>query len=95
MRGYRLTDAQSEAMRMLEIDRALPSSEDINIVLEPFVVRNPYMKIRLIFDAPFCGREETVVDVPDNIPDDEINKLFYSHLGVQFDENCHWEIEQE
>ena len=51
------------------------------------------MKIKLIFDAQFVGREETVVDVPDNIPDEEIKKLFYSYLGVQFDENCHWEIE--
>ena len=90
MRGYRLTDAQSEAMRMFEIDRALPSSEDINKVLEPFVVRKPFMKIKLIFNAQFVGHEEVTIDVPDDISDEEIKELFPKYMWMDYDENCYW-----
>lgn len=48
------------------------------------------MKIKLIFDAQFVGRDEVVLDVPDDITDEEIKALFSKHLGMDFDENCYW-----
>ena len=30
MKGYKLTDIESENMLMIEIDKALPNSDDIN-----------------------------------------------------------------
>lgn len=48
------------------------------------------MKIKLIFDAQFVGREEVTVDVPDNISDEDIKELFPKHLGIEYDQNCFW-----
>lgn len=48
------------------------------------------MKIKLIFDAQFVGRDEVFLDVPDDITDEEIRALFPKHLGMDFDENCYW-----
>ena len=48
------------------------------------------MKIKLIFDAQFVGREEVTVEVPDNISDEEIKELFPKYLWVEYDENCSW-----
>jgi hypothetical protein len=48
------------------------------------------MKIKLIFDAQFVGRDEVFLDVPDDITDEEIKALFPKHLGMDFDENCYW-----
>ena len=48
------------------------------------------MKIKLIFDAQFVGREEVIVDVPDNISDEEIKELFPKYIGIEYDENCSW-----
>lgn len=49
------------------------------------------MKIKLIFDAQFVGRDEVTVEVPDNITDVEIKKLFPQYLQLNYDENCSWE----
>lgn len=50
------------------------------------------MKIKLIFDAQFVGREEVIVDVPENISDEEIKELFPRYIGIEYDENCSWEM---
>lgn len=44
MKGYKLTDIESENMLMIEIDKALPNSDDINKIIEPFV--NKYVDIQ-------------------------------------------------
>ena len=49
------------------------------------------MKVRLVFDAQFCGRMESVIDVPDDATEEDIKKLFPSELGLEYDENCHIE----
>ena len=49
------------------------------------------MKVKLVFDAQFCGRMESVVDVPDDATEEDIQKLFPSELGLEYDENCHIE----
>lgn len=48
------------------------------------------MKIKLIFDAQFVGREEVTVEVPDTISDEDIKKLFPEYIGIEYDENCSW-----
>ena len=50
------------------------------------------MKIKLVFDAQFCGSIEDVVEVSDKITEDEIKALFPKYLGLDFDENCFWEL---
>ena len=49
------------------------------------------MKLKLIFNAQFVGRNEVTVDVHDDITDEEIKKLFSKYLGIEYDENCYWE----
>ena len=47
------------------------------------------MKIKLIFNAQFVGRDEVVLDVPDDITDEEIKALFPKHLWMDLDKNCY------
>ena len=49
------------------------------------------MRLRLIFDAQFCGREEKIVDVDESITEDEIKLLFQKYFGISYDDNCYWE----
>jgi hypothetical protein len=49
------------------------------------------MRLKLIIDAQFVGRNEVTVDVHDDITDEEIKKLFQKYLGIEYDENCYWE----
>ena len=51
------------------------------------------MKIRLVFDAQFCGRMEKVVDIQEDCAD--IPSLFEEFLGVRYDENCTYEVIDE
>lgn len=44
MKGYKLTDIESENMLMIEIDKALPDSDDINKIIKPFI--NKYVDIQ-------------------------------------------------
>ena len=53
------------------------------------------MKIKLIFNAQFVGRDEIIVDVPDDITDKEIKELFSKYLWMDYDENCYWIINPE
>ncbi len=48
------------------------------------------IKIKLIFNAQFVGRDEAIVDVPDDITDEEIKELFPKYLWMDYDENCMW-----
>lgn len=50
------------------------------------------MKVKMCFDAQFCGHAEVLVDVQDEISDHEIRALFPKELGIEFDENCFYEI---
>lgn len=52
------------------------------------------MKVRLIFDAQFCGCIEETVDVPDDASEEEIKALFPKTIGIEFDDSCDWEIEE-
>lgn len=52
-------------------------------------------RVTLVFDAQFCGHEELTVRIPDYKDDDYIkNVLFPECLGVKFDENCSYTIEE-
>lgn len=53
------------------------------------------MKYRLWFDAQFCGREETIVDIPDGASDKYIKQMFEKEMGFPFDENCGYEIAKD
>ena len=47
------------------------------------------MKVKLIFDAQFCGYAENIVELPD---DCIIEEVFEEHMGIPFDHNCDYEI---
>ena len=51
-------------------------------------------KITLIFDAQFVGREETTIEVKDNITEEEIKQLFPTYLGVEYDESCYYVVKE-
>lgn len=51
-------------------------------------------KVTLIFDSQFCERQELPVRVPEYKSEDDIKSLFPELLGVEFDENCHYIIEE-
>ena len=50
------------------------------------------MKVRLVWDTQFCGRLEEIVDVKESATEEEIKKLFPIYLGMEYDENCYFEI---
>lgn len=50
------------------------------------------MKVKLVFDAQFCGRMESIVKVPDDATEEDIKELFPSELGLEYDKNCTIEI---
>lgn len=52
------------------------------------------MKITLIFNAQFVGRDEVTVEVEDNLTEEEIKKLFPKYLWMDYDENCYWVLEE-
>lgn len=49
-------------------------------------------KVRLMFDAQFCGHFEKIVDIPINADEQFIKSLFPVHMGLKFDDNCSYEI---
>ena len=53
------------------------------------------MKVKLVFDAQFCGRIEETVDIPDDASEEEIKALFPKVLGMEFDDSCFWKIEED
>lgn len=50
------------------------------------------MKILLGFDTQFCGKSETVIEAPNYLSKKEIKELFKKEMGIEFDENCYYEI---
>jgi len=50
------------------------------------------MNVKLIFDAQFIGRVEYIADIQSNYSDDDIKSLFPIYIGVNFDNNCSYEI---
>lgn len=50
------------------------------------------MQIKLIFDMKFCGKKEEIVNVPINITEREIKKLFPRYIGVEYNDACSYEI---
>lgn len=53
------------------------------------------MKIKLIFDAQFCGYAEKIIDVPKDYNDEDIKRIFEKEMGLKFDCNCYYEIIEE
>ena len=49
------------------------------------------MKVKLVFEAKCGGRMDSIVDAPDDATEEDIQKLFPSELGLEYDENCHIE----
>lgn len=51
------------------------------------------MKVKLIWEIPFCGKMEKVVDVSGVLDDEMVNQLFKNELGVErTDLWCRFEI---
>ena len=50
------------------------------------------MRIKLVFDAQFCGRMESIVNIPDDTTEEHIKNLFPAELGIEYDENCSIEL---
>lgn len=48
-------------------------------------------KVKLIFDAQFCGYAELVVELSDT-KEETINQAFIEHMGIPMDHNCDYEI---
>lgn len=46
------------------------------------------IKVKIVWDAQFCGRLEETIDVPDETTVDDIAEMFPKYLGVEFDKNC-------
>ena len=54
------------------------------------------MLVKLIFDAQFCGKHTWIVNVPNNSTANYIkNVVFPKETGIEFDENCDYEILDE
>lgn len=49
------------------------------------------MKVKLCFDAQFCGHDEVVVEFSDGASDSYIRSLFPRELGLEYDDNCYYE----
>lgn len=50
------------------------------------------MKVKLIFNAQFCGYFEKIVDVPIDYNDEDIRRLFEKEMELEFDDNCFYEV---
>lgn len=48
------------------------------------------MKVKLIFNAQFCGHAEKVIEVPDDSTDEFIESLFPEEMGLNYDDNCNY-----
>lgn len=53
------------------------------------------MKIKLRWSSQFCGTAEEIVDVVEHASNTDIKALFPALIGLQFDDNCSWEIINE
>ncbi len=49
------------------------------------------VRVKLIFDAQFCGYAEQIVGLPD-AKRETIEKAFIEHMGIPMDDNCDYEI---
>lgn len=49
-------------------------------------------KVKLMFDAQFCGYAERIIEVPAEADEDYIKSLFPEEMGIPFDDNCFFEI---
>lgn len=52
-------------------------------------------RVKLIFAAQFCGSAERIVEVPADADEQYIIDLFPEEMGLEFDENCFYEILEE
>ena len=50
------------------------------------------MLIKLTYEVESCGKIEKIVNAPDNSSKGDIKKLFVKHIGIEYDENCYWEV---
>ena len=50
------------------------------------------MRIKLVFNAQFCGKVEKIVESDHDLTKQEIEDLFEPTLGVKFDVNCYYNI---
>lgn len=53
------------------------------------------MKVLFGFAAQFVGQVSNIVDLPDGIETQQIEKLFEEILGLPYDDNCYYEILEE
>ena len=49
-------------------------------------------KVKLMFDAQFCGYAEGIIEVHAEADEDYIKSLFPEEMGIPFDDNCFFEI---
>jgi hypothetical protein len=50
------------------------------------------MKIKLVFDAQFVGRVEYIIKTTNKLTDKQIKGLSFKEFGIQYDDNCYYEI---
>ena len=48
------------------------------------------MKVKLIFNAQFCGYAEKIIEVLDDSTDEYIKSLFPKEMGMDYDDNCNY-----
>lgn len=53
------------------------------------------MKVKLIFNSPFCQYKEVTVELQSNISEEDIMALFPIYLGTIYNKNCSYKIIKE
>ena len=53
------------------------------------------MLVRLIWHIDENNKYEKIVNAPDNISKDQIKNMFVKHIGVEFGDDCHYEVLKE
>lgn len=47
-------------------------------------------KVKLVWDAQFCGRLEEIVEVEEPVTDEKVRAIWCEIMGMEYDENCEW-----
>ena len=50
------------------------------------------MKVKVIFDAQFCGHDEQIIELQSIVTEDDIKAMFPIVFGIPFDDNCSYEV---
>ena len=50
------------------------------------------MKVKLVFDAQFCGYAEEIIEAPNDATEAFIKAQFDKYLGLPYDDNCYYQI---